>query len=175
VKASDLDRDRLTINAQQWFALCLPGGNPVTASSWRKQAGIGNQRVRRISQYHAFLILVRSRLAEICIQLGEPKPRVAEVDCFVLEALGDRWLAAVQQRDRGDDLARLLTGGEITIEDISEVLAQSGVGKSPTTQRRYLRRLGLRPSLSRNQRLTNLEAHVLRLGLALRVHSGGAA
>lgn len=177
MRVSDLDSDRATINAQQWFNLCLPGGNPTTASSWRKQAGIGNERRRRITQYHAFLILVRSQLDGICATLGERRPRVAEIDCFLLEQIGDRWLRQLERTGRGDARIGLLLDGDMMIENISEVLAYAGVGKSPHTQKKFLEGLKLDPTLRRNRVLSPVEVAVLRLGLALRtqVNGGGWA
>lgn len=168
MKVSDLDRDKENINAQQWMALCLPSENPTTSSQWRKQAGIGNQRQREFSSYHAFLLLVRARLDEICALLNEPKPRVKQIDCFVLEAIGDRWLRAIRGGNHGRQIVSLLAGDEFEIESIGEVLAQMGVGKSPHTQRKYLKGLGLDPSLKKRRRITAFQLRTLQISFLLK-------
>lgn len=163
---SELDKVERPIEARSWMRLCLPSGNPTTSSRWRKQVGLLDDdgeptKQKHLSRYHAMLLLVRSRLEQICAVLEEPRPKA--IDCFVLESIADRWSATLSQQEWRNAIAVLLGEVDMPAKELKEVLAQWGLGKSERSIRRYLAKAGLPTSLRRSRKLTALDLRSIHL------------
>lgn len=146
-----LDDTKQSISAKGWRSLCMgqhengtPRGSDTTWSGWRVFVGIvgpdgvtADQRWL-ITRREAFLLLVRSKLAEICQQLKEKnpkvkKPRVKKMTIFDLESLAEQWLQTIDNGQSWEGVLNFLASKDGMTAEQLEVLINDWLGKSPMT------------------------------------------
>jgi hypothetical protein len=111
---------------------------------------------RSITRRTAFLLLIRSKLPEICEQIGAEKPRVKDVDIFMLETIGDAWLLKMGQKTAESAIRALaVTSQNIPGDRLAEVI-ESWLGK-PISLRTIRRKCKGRLRISLKKTYSGLE------------------
>ena len=168
MKILQIDDTAKVISSSTWRGICLgfkedgePGGSQSTWAKFRAEVGLINKRERAtlqrsITRRTAFLLLVRSKLAGICEQIEVEKPRVKDIDIFMLETIGDAWLQKMGQSTAESAIRALaVTSQNIPGDRIAEVI-EAWLGK-PISLRTIRRKCKGRLRISLKKNYSGLE------------------
>jgi len=144
-RINGLDDVQQSISARVWRSLCMgineetqkPLGSQTTWAEWRVLVGIvtedGKTPDQRwlITRREAFLLLVRSKIKEICDQLKIKKPRTKALTIFKLEEIAEKWLDTIDREQSWEGALNFLASKDSMTADQLEALIQEWLGKSP--------------------------------------------